>query len=49
MGVAALGVWVCVRVKHRVDVKLTAFASAILAAVQFFFLLLINSPPIRLR
>jgi cytochrome c-type biogenesis protein CcmF len=31
-----------VRVKHRVDVKLTAYASVILAAVQFFFLLLIN-------
>src|SRR3954449_7833382 len=31
-----------VRLKHRVDVKLTAYASVILAAVQFFFLLLIQ-------
>ncbi|MCU1286588.1 MAG: cytochrome c assembly protein [Acidobacteriales bacterium] len=33
-----------VRVKYRVDVKLTAYASVILAAVQFFFLLLVNFP-----
>jgi cytochrome c-type biogenesis protein CcmF len=31
-----------VRIKYRVDVKLTAYASVILAGVQFFFLLLIN-------
>src|SRR5438309_8021477 len=31
-----------VRVRHKVDVKLTAYASVILAAIQFFFLLLIN-------
>jgi cytochrome c-type biogenesis protein CcmF len=31
-----------VRVRHRVDVKLSAYASVILAAVQFFFLLLVN-------
>ena len=30
------------RVRHRVDVKLTAYASAILAGVQVFFLLLLN-------
>src|SRR4051794_485327 len=33
-----------VRVKHRVDVKLSAYASVILAGVQFFFLLLVNFP-----
>jgi cytochrome c-type biogenesis protein CcmF len=31
-----------VRIRHRVDVKLTAYASTILAATQFFFLLLIE-------
>ena len=31
-----------VRVRHRVDIQLTAHASVILAGVQFFFLLLIN-------
>src|SRR3954471_16318685 len=31
-----------VRIKYRIDVKLTAYASVILAGVQFFFLLLIN-------
>ena len=31
------------RVRHRVDVRLTAFASTILAAVQVFFLLLVTS------
>ena len=31
-----------VRFRHKVDVQLTAHASVILAAVQFFFLLLIN-------
>ena len=31
-----------VRVRHKVDVKLSAYASVILAAAQFFFLLLIN-------
>ena len=31
-----------VRVRHRVDVKLSAYASVILAAVQFFFMLLVN-------
>jgi cytochrome c-type biogenesis protein CcmF len=31
-----------VRIRHRVDVKLSAYASVILAAVQFFFLLLVN-------
>src|SRR5437588_137777 len=30
------------RLRHRVDVKLTAYASTILAAVQLFFLLLLN-------
>jgi cytochrome c-type biogenesis protein CcmF len=30
------------RVRHKVDVKLTAYASAILAGVQVFFLLLLN-------
>jgi cytochrome c-type biogenesis protein CcmF len=35
------------RIRHRVDVRLTAFASAILAAIQSFFLLLlcIGAPP----
>jgi cytochrome c-type biogenesis protein CcmF len=31
-----------VRIRHRVDIKLSAYASVILAAVQFFFLLLVN-------
>jgi len=31
-----------VRFRHKIDVRLTAHASVILAAVQFFFLLLIN-------
>src|SRR3954471_11657957 len=31
-----------VRTRHKVDVKLSAYASVILAAVQFFFLLLVN-------
>lgn len=30
------------RLRHKVDVKLVAYASTILAAVQFFFLLLLN-------
>ena len=30
------------RVRHKVDVKLTAYSSTILAAVQVFFLLLVN-------
>ncbi|MGA9242045.1 MAG: cytochrome c-type biogenesis CcmF C-terminal domain-containing protein [Silvibacterium sp.] len=30
------------RLRHKVDVKLTAYASAILAGVQIFFLLLLN-------
>ncbi len=35
------------RMRHRVDVRLTAFASVILAAIQFFFLLLlvVAAPP----
>jgi cytochrome c-type biogenesis protein CcmF len=35
------------RVRHRVDVRLTAFASVILAAIQVFFLLLLTvaAPP----
>ncbi len=32
------------RLRHRVDVRLTAYASTILAAVQVFFLLLVNFP-----
>lgn len=31
-----------VRIRHKVDVKLTAYVSVILAAVQFFFLMLVN-------
>jgi cytochrome c-type biogenesis protein CcmF len=30
------------RLRHKVDVKLVAYASCILAAIQFFFLLLLN-------
>jgi cytochrome c-type biogenesis protein CcmF len=39
------------RVRHKVDVRLTAFASTILAAVQVFFLLLLNfaAPPFALE
>ena len=35
------------RMRHRVDVKLTAYASTILAGVQIFFLMLLNfaAPP----
>src|SRR6516225_4393024 len=38
------------RLRHRVDVRLTAFASTILAGVQIFFLLLLNfaAPPFAL-
>ncbi|GGH14229.1 heme lyase CcmF/NrfE family subunit [Silvibacterium dinghuense] len=38
------------RIRHKVDVKLTAYASTILAGVQVFFLLLINfaAPPFSL-
>src|SRR5580698_5761826 len=38
------------RVRHKVDVRLTAFASTILAGVQIFFLLLLNfaAPPFAL-
>ncbi len=39
------------RVRHKVDVRLTAFASTILASVQVFFLLLLNfaAPPFALE
>ncbi len=39
-----------VRIRHRVDTRLVAYASAILAAVQVFFLLLLNfaAPPFAL-
>ena len=39
------------RVRHRVDVKLSAYASTILAAVQVFFLLLLNfaAPPFAIQ
>jgi cytochrome c-type biogenesis protein CcmF len=39
------------RVRHKVDVRLTAYASTILAAVQVFFLLLLNfaAPPFALE
>jgi cytochrome c-type biogenesis protein CcmF len=33
-----------VRLRHKVDVRLSAYASTILAAVQVFFLLLVNFP-----
>jgi cytochrome c-type biogenesis protein CcmF len=38
------------RMRHRVDVRLTAFASTILAGIQVFFLLLLNfaAPPFAL-
>ncbi len=38
------------RVRHKVDVKLTAYASTILAGIQLFFLLLLNfaAPPFAL-
>src|SRR5215475_3242410 len=38
------------RIRHKVDVKLTAYASTILAGIQIFFLLLINfaAPPFSL-
>src|SRR5579885_388704 len=38
------------RVRHKVDVKLTAYASTILAGIQIFFLLLLNfaAPPFSL-
>ncbi|NYF80731.1 heme lyase CcmF/NrfE family subunit [Granulicella arctica] len=39
------------RARHRVDVRLSAFASTILAAVQVFFLLLLNfaAPPFAIQ
>ena len=39
------------RARHRVDVKLSAYASTILAAVQIFFLLLLNfaAPPFAIQ
>jgi cytochrome c-type biogenesis protein CcmF len=39
------------RVRHKVDVRLTAYASTILASVQVFFLLLLNfaAPPFALE
>ncbi|HVW78796.1 MAG TPA: heme lyase CcmF/NrfE family subunit [Alloacidobacterium sp.] len=38
------------RIRHKVDVKLTAYASTILAGIQIFFLLLLNfaAPPFAL-
>jgi cytochrome c-type biogenesis protein CcmF len=39
------------RIRHRVDVRLTAFASVILAGIQVFFLLLLNyaAPPFSIQ
>jgi cytochrome c-type biogenesis protein CcmF len=39
------------RIRHKVDVRLTAFASVILAAIQVFFLLLLNfaAPPFAIQ
>jgi cytochrome c-type biogenesis protein CcmF len=39
------------RVRHRVDVRLSAFASTILAGIQIFFLLLLNfaAPPFAIQ
>ena len=39
------------RVRHRVDVRLVAFASTILAGIQIFFLLLLNfaAPPFAIQ
>src|SRR6202020_2890604 len=39
------------RMRHRVDVRLTAFASTILAGIQIFFLLLLNfaAPPFAIQ
>src|SRR5580698_5776767 len=39
------------RVRHKVDVKLTAFASTIMAGIQTFFLLLLNfaAPPFAIQ
>jgi cytochrome c-type biogenesis protein CcmF len=39
------------RMRHRVDVRLTAFASTILAGIQVFFLLLLNfaAPPFAIQ
>jgi cytochrome c-type biogenesis protein CcmF len=39
------------RMRHKVDVKLTAYASTILAAIQVFFLLLLNfaAPPFAIQ
>src|ERR1700678_3492787 len=39
------------RIRHRVDVRLTAFASVILADIQVFFLLLLNyaAPPFSIQ
>src|SRR6202045_4745345 len=39
------------RVRHKVDVRLTAFASTILAGIQVFFLMLLNfaAPPFAIQ
>ena len=39
------------RIRHRVDMRLTAYASTILAAIQLFFLLLLNfaAPPFAIQ
>src|SRR4030081_2985342 len=39
------------RMRHKVDVRLTAFASTILAGIQFFFLMLLNfaAPPFAIQ
>jgi cytochrome c-type biogenesis protein CcmF len=39
------------RIRHRVDMRLTAFASTILAGIQIFFLLLLNfaAPPFAIQ
>lgn len=44
------GYGLVVRVRHRVDVKLSAYASTILAGIQVFFLLVVNfaAPPFAL-
>src|ERR1700733_9513705 len=56
-GSLLLGAWLLsaygfvLRIRHKVDVRLTAFASVILAGIQVFFLLLLNfaAPPFAIQ
>ena len=42
LGASALGLWICSALRHKVDLRLVAMASMVLAAIQIFFLILVN-------